>query len=574
MAATRPQAPDPFTIPMTGLSIVPPPDSGAPAGPGVAFRAMDPTRGAQLPTEFRAATGADIDRAGWQAWQAFYSTQERPGRDRAELLDQAARYLADRTPQVLSVVTDETGLGPARVVSECERTVGTLRMLAGLARAGEWSQPSIDPGQPSRRPVPKPDLRKMLRPLGPVAVFGTAAFPLAFGAAGADVASALAAGCAVIVKGHPDHPGTGELVARCVADAVRDTGFHPGLYSFLHAGGTADHAVGAALVKHPCVRAVGFTGSGAGGQAVGRLASQRTDPIPVFAQMGSTNPVFLMPDAVEHQAEEITPRLIAAALAAGGQMCTCPRLVFMARSNSAEDLIKALARPFNDAQPQVMLSHRIRAVFARRIAEITALPGVDLRAGSPNAGHSGGAEPAPRLGHSVRCSPVLFRTTFDVFARTPALHEECFGPALTIVLCESEDQLLQAATAIQGSLTATIWAAPADIHLAGRVHAVLEQRAGRLVYNSTPVSLEVCASTVHGGPHPVASQPHATGVGPASIARWCRPVCYQNTPDPLLPPALRSANPLKLERLVDGRPTRERLTPRAPLRPPPPAQAA
>lgn len=567
MPAAAPNPAEP-AVPLTGMSILPPGD--APPGAGVTFRALDPARGAELPTSFRSATAAEVDRAGWQAWQAFYSTQDRSGHDRAELLDQAARYLSDRTAQILSVVTDETGLGPARVVSECERTVSTLRLMAGLARAGEWSQPSIDPGQPSRRPVPKPDLRRMLRPLGPVAVFGTAAFPLAFGAGGADVASALAAGCAVIVKGHPDHPGAGELVAQCIADAVRDTGFHPGLYSFLHAGGTAEHSVGAALVKHPCVRAVGFTGSTGGGQAIARLAAQRTDPIPVFAQMGSTNPVFLMPDAVDHQAGEITHRLVGAALAAGGQMCTCPRLVFLARSNAAEDLIKALARPFNDAQPQVMLSHRVRTAFARRVAEITGLPGVDLRAGSPNAGHDGPADASARLGHSARCSPVLFRTTFGVFARTPALHDECFGPALTIVLCDSEDQLIQAATSIQGSLTGTVWAAPADIHLAARVHAVLEQRVGRLVCNSTPVSLEVCASTVHGGPHPVSTQPHTTGAGPHSIARWCRPVCYQNTPDPLLPPELRGANPLKLERLVDGRLTRERLAHRRP----PPAQAA
>jgi alpha-ketoglutaric semialdehyde dehydrogenase len=549
--------------PVIGRSLV----AGEPAptdasNGAVVFRAVDPTRGEELPTEFVSASAADVDRACWQAWQAFYAMNDRTGRDRAELLDQIARFITDRTELILATATDETGLGPARVVSECERTVATLRLFASIARDGEWVEPTIDLGSPSRRPVPKPDLRKILRPLGPVAVFGSAAFPLAFSTAGADTASALAAGCPVVLKGHAGHPGTGELVARCIADAVRVLGFHPGTFSFLHAGGSVEHAVGELLVKHTCIRAVGFTGSTAGGNAVMRLASQRVDPIPVFAQMGSTNPVFVLPEAAESQSDVIAERLVSAALAANGQMCTCPGLLFVARSSGSEAMLRAVAKAFNEALPQVMLNHRVRASFARRVAEVTALPGVDLRAGSPNAGHSSPKDiEAFRPGQTIRCSPVLLRTTFDVFGRTPGLHAEVFGPAMIAVVCDVEDQLVEAATAIQGSLTGAIWAASPDLPLARRIHAVLEHRVGRLVYNGMPVSLEVCPSIVHGGPHPATNQPAASAVGPGAIHRWCRPVCYQNCPDSLLPPELRNGNPLKLVRLVDGRPVRDKVHP-------------
>lgn len=529
-------------------------------GEPVVFRAVDPASGNEQPIEYVSATAAEIDRACWQAWRAYYALQQRTGRDRGELLEMIAGNIVERMELILSTATDETGLGPARIVSECERTVATLRLFAAIARRGDWVHATIDLGQPSRRPVGKPDLRRMLRPVGPVAVFGTAAFPLAFGTGGGDTASALAAGCPVIVKGHPGHPGTGELVAWAITDAVRELGFHPGVFSFLHAGGSVEHAVGEHLVKHTCIRAVAFTGTSAGGQSLARVAGERADPIPVFAQMGSTNPVFLLPEAVESQPEQIAERLASAATTTNGQLCTCPGQVFMARSSGSEAMLRALATIFNEAPPQTMLSHHVRAVFARRVAEMTAIPGVDLRGGSPNAGHASTRDlEVFRPGHSVRSSPVLFRTTYDVFVRAPVLQAEAFGPALIAVICENEEELLEAATSIRGSLTGTVWAASPDLPLARRMHAVLEQRVGRLVYNAMPTNVEVCPSMVHGGPYPATNQAWASSVGPAAIQRWCRPVCYQNAPDALLPRELRSGNPLRIRRLVNGEWTDERI---------------
>lgn len=514
------------------------------------FYAIDPHNGSEIPILYLAASPEEVDAAAWAAWQAFHVMQERPAAERAALLEAIAQKIMDLGQDLLAIASDETGLGPARLVSERERTVSTLRMFADMVRAGDWVEAAIETGQPSRRPTPKPDLRRMLRPLGPVAVFGAGNFPLAYSTAGGDTASALAAGCPVVVKGHPGHPGTGELVAQAVTAAVTESGFDPGTFSFLHAGGPRELAIGQTLVKHPAIRAVGFTGSVQGGMALARLAAERPDPIPVYAEMGSTNPVFTLPGALESQADAIAERLAASATAANGQMCTCPGLIFAVRGAGAESLLKAVANQLNGMTPQAMLNERTQRNFSRRISEVAAVSGVEARGGSPNAGHR--AEGENIRDKPIRSSPVIFRTTFDTFRKNPTLHEEIFGPAAIMVVCDDADQLASAAAVIQGSLTGTIWAGAADTALAKTIQAILEQRVGRLIFNGVPTGVEVAPAMVHGGPFPATNQPHTTAVGPFAMTRWTRPICYQNVPEAFLPPELRNTNPLKIRRLVNG----------------------
>jgi 2,5-dioxopentanoate dehydrogenase len=540
----------------TGRSIVasqtvaPPVSPLAPAD--AKFYSVDPHSGDQLPTMYLAASPDEVDRAAWAGWSAFHDIAQRPAAERAKLLEAIADGIMDLGEALLAVASDETGLGPARLVSERERTVGTLRMFAALVRQGDWVEAVIDTGQASRRPTAKPDIRRMLKPVGPVAVFGAGNFPLAYSTAGGDTASALAAGCPVVVKGHPGHPGTGELVAHAIARAVSDCRFDAGTFSFLHAGGPRELSIGQQLVKHAAIRAVGFTGSLTGGMTLVRLAAERPDPIPVFAEMGSTNPVFALPSALESQAEQIAERLVNSMTASNGQMCTCPGLIFTGRGAGTETLLKALNKGLDALTPQPMLSHRTRANYSRRIGEVSAVSGVDIRGGSPQAGHRNAATDTYEPGTPIRSSAALFRTTFDTFRKNPTLHEEVFGPAAIMITCEDEEQLAQAAASIHGSLTGSIWAGAADGQLAKRIQSILEQRVGRIIFNGVPTGVEVGPAMVHGGPYPATNQPHSTAVGPFAIRRWARPIAYQNVPESFLPPELRNANPLKLRRLVNS----------------------
>ncbi|MBL9031880.1 MAG: aldehyde dehydrogenase (NADP(+)) [Phycisphaerae bacterium] len=510
------------------------------------FYAVDPSSGRDLPTMFLAASAEEIDRACWAAWEAFHAMLERSPADRADLLEHVAARIMELGDDLLAVAGDETGLGPSRLVSERERTVGTLRMFAALVRKGEWVEASIDSAQPSRRPTPKPDLRRMLRPLGPVAVFGAGNFPLAYSTAGGDTASALAAGCPVVVKGHPGHPGTGELVASAIAEALHDCRFEPETFSYLQSGGPREMAIGQQLVRHPAIRAVGFTGSVAGGTALAAIAAERADPIPVFAEMGSTNPVFVLPAVLEAQGAEIAERLVGSITAANGQMCTCPGLIFVPRGSPAEALTQAMAKAMNALTPQAMLSRRTLATYQRRLDEVRQAAGVEQVVGMVDPAG------AAKASGPIRCSAALLKTTLDVFRRSPALQDEVFGPAALIVVCERPEQLADAAACIRGSLTGTIWSGPTDQKLARLVLAVLEQRVGRIVFNGVPTGVEVCHSIVHGGPFPATNQPHTTAVGPHAIRRWVRPVCYQNAPDAFLPAELRNGNLLRLRRVVNG----------------------
>ena len=516
---------------------------------GPEFRAVNPTTGRELDPAFRAATTSDADRAAKQAWEAFHHELERTPEERAQLLEIIAARLDAMGEQLVDAAMLETGLGRTRLIAERERTIATLETFAEVVRRGHWVRASIDRGDGTRRPVPKPDIRSMLRPLGPVAVFGAGNFPLAYSTAGGDTASALAAGCPVVIKGHPAHPATGELAAQAIASAILESDWNPGMFSYLHGGGAKEHDLGRTLVEHACIRAVGFTGSVRGGIALCDAAGARSDPIPVFAEMGSTNPVFLLPGALAEQPEPIADRIAGSILNSLGQMCTSPGLLFMKRSDGGELLLKTIAARFNDTPPGPMLNPRTRAHFNERLATLSRLQGVDIRGGSPQAGHgsAGGA-------HPVVASPVLYRTTLATFDEAKTLHEEVFGPAAIAVICEREEQLLEAASAIQGSLTGSIFAAGRDAPLSRQLRVILERRVGRLIYNGVPTGVEVCESMVHGGPFPATSAAHSTAVGARAIERWCRPVAYQNAPPAMLPAELRDENPLGIARTEDGQP--------------------
>ncbi len=514
------------------------------------FRALDPSTGRDIDRGYQAASESDIEEACEQAWDAFHDLCKVTCQERARLLDRIAGAINDLGQALIEVGVRETGLSAARLRAERDRTTSTLALFARAAGEGSWVRASIDRGDTSRRPFPKADIRSMLRPLGPVAVFGTCGFPLASSSAGGDVASALAAGCPAVVKGHPMHPGVGELVARAVCDAVEQTGMHPGAYSFLHAGGAHDHEVGRRLVVHPSIRAVGFTGSTRGGIALADLAREgRDDPIPVFAQMGSTNPVFLLPGALEKDAERIGERIAGSLSNSVGQMCTCPGLIFVVRGDSSERFARSVASKLREKMPETMVGRRTGDEYARRLRAVSDIPGVSVRGGSVPEGR--GAQDdreRPAVG-----APCLFTTKLRTFLHTPALHAETFGASAVIVECDRFEDLEDGASAVMGSLTGTVWHARGEEALVGRLVEILERRVGRIVFNGAPTGVEVCASMMHGGPYPSGTMPSTTGAGPQAIERWARRVCYQDAPEGVLPAELHDANPLKIRRVVDGR---------------------
>jgi len=480
------------------------------------FTAASPATGRPLERTFLAATPEDVDRACRHAAAAFAHGSD--DRARAALLREAASGIVSLGDRLLETASDETGLPLPRLAGERDRTAFTLRMFADLAESGAWRRECVDAAQPDRTPLPKPSLRRFLLPLGPVAVFGASNFPLAYSTAGGDTASALAAGCPVVVKGHALHPSTGDLVASVVTDAVRKVGLHPGMFTLLPAGGERDHAVGAELVVHPAIRAAGFTGSHGGGMALHRLAEARPEPLPVFAEMGSVNPVFVLSRAASTDGVAIAERLFASVSNSCGQMCTCPGLIFVP-GGAAAALVERLASLVTESAAQPMLSEGMRRSFVRRIDECRRVGGVHLLASGRDGTGGGFHQPV-----------VLLRADAAAFASHPTLRDECFGPSTIIVECEGVEAMVAAADLLPGSLAASMFHAPGDEADGRRLERALLRRVGRLVFNGVPTGVEVSPAMVHGGPYPATNQPHTTAVGAMAIERWCRPVCLQNHP--------------------------------------------
>lgn len=495
------------------------------------FQAFNPVNGSRLEPSYYAASLEDVDRAVNAATDASAAFGATSGQERGRLLRAIADALDAAAPALIERAHLETALPLPRLTGEVARTSGQLRMFAGVVEEGSWVSARIDTAEPARTP-PKPDIRSMLRPLGPVAVFGASNFPLAFSVAGGDTASALAAGNPVIVKAHPAHPGTSELAARIIVSAVEAEGFPAGIFSLLFDSG---HSVGAALVQHPGIRAVGFTGSFRGGRALMDLAAKRPDPIPVYAEMGSTNPVFVLRHALAERGESIASGLHASFTLGGGQFCTKPGLVFAATADK-DAFVEKLRSATQSGPAYSLLSAGIADTYKKE------------QAGRRNLRTAAGAESTE--GYSAQA--VLLETAGIEFFENEELSEEVFGPTTLLIHCNDQGEMLRAAHALHGHLTATILGTEQDLEENRELLSVLETKAGRVIFNAFPTGVEVCHAMVHGGPYPATSDGRSTSVGSQAIFRFSRPVAYQGLPQSALPPALQNENPLGILRLWNG----------------------
>ena len=508
------------------------------SGPGGAtFKAFDPARNAHLEPGFLSAASEDVERAVQLAREAAPAWAKLPGATRNKFLGVIAAKLEEKSADLVARAMLETGLPEARLKGEIVRTAGQLRLYGEAAARGDWLDARIETARSDRQPLPKPDHRSMLRAIGPVVVFGSSNFPFAYSVAGGDVASAFAAGCPVIVKAHPAHPGTGELVGRLILHAVRECGLPEGTFSLLFDVG---FVVGQALVRHPAVKAVGFTGSVRGGRALADIAAARPEPIPVYAEMGSVNPVFILPGAIAERAAGMVEGLCASALVGVGQFCTNPGLIILQRSPAAEQFVRDLAARLAAAPEGVMLTPGIRQNFVSHTAARAHQPGVRVIAQGKAASACGAA-------------PVWFETGAKEFIGNHALSEEIFGPSSLVIWCDDRAEMLAVARELEGSLTATVHAGATEAKAQGPLVDILAERAGRLILNGYPTGLEVSHAIVHGGPYPSTSDGgRSTAVGTRALNRWARLICYQSFADEMLPPELQDANPLKLKRLVNG----------------------
>ncbi len=510
------------------------------------FAAHDPRTGAALTPPFAEASSADVDAAVARAVEARAALEALDLAERAALLDAVAAAIEADGPAIVARADLETALGETRLNGELARTTGQLRAFAAVVREGAHLGVVIDRADGSATP-PRPDLRRTMVPLGPVAVFGASNFPLAFGVAGGDTASALAAGCPVVVKAHPSNAGTSELVAAAIAAAVAGAGLPDGAFGLLQGAG---HAVGAALVTHPDVTAVGFTGSLRGGRALADLAAARPEPIPVFAEMGSQNPVWITPAALAARGPAIARAIAASATLGTGQFCTKPSVVFLPdQSGGADAFVTELADGVASAALGPMLDARIRDHFTARRAELAALAGVVDATAADAADGAGAAS-----GTSAVRAGVLV-TDLATWRREELIREECFGPLIVVVRCTA-DALPDTARTVPGGLTASVWSEPHDPddrRLAAALVAAASRRVGRVLHDGVPTGVAVSWAQQHGGPYPATTAAASTSVGMHAVDRFLRPVAYQDLPEALLPVWLQDANPWGLPRRVDGR---------------------
>ncbi len=511
---------------------------------GAEFRAINPASGSAIDPPFFSATQADVDKAARAAQEAFLLWRKRSPHDRAGLLRAIADGLDAALPELVARAHQETALPEARLQGETKRTSGQCRMFADVIEEGSWVGARIDTALPDRKPLPRPDLRSMLQPLGTIAVFGASNFPLAFSVAGGDTASALAAGNSVIVKAHPAHPGTGELVARIIVEAVRSTGAPEGVFSMLYDEG---FAVGQALVRHPLVQAVGFTGSRNGGRALMDLAAQRPDPIPCFAEMGSTNPVFILPGALRRNGIQIATGLFGSFTLGAGQFCTKPGMVFLPEQQETAPLIAELRRLTGDSATFNLLTPGIAANYTRSLQTRREESGLSMHQAKSSSG-------------TCTVSPALLETEIGAFLDHQEWSQEVFGPASLVIRYRQRDAMMRAAEELEGHLTASVWGTDADLAEYADLIAILERKAGRLIFNGFPTGLEVSDGMIHGGPYPACSDSRFTAVGSRAILRFARPVCYQGFPEASLPAELRNANPLGILRMINGSTIRDPLT--------------
>ncbi|GAB4242687.1 MAG: aldehyde dehydrogenase (NADP(+)) [Acidobacteriota bacterium] len=498
------------------------------ASKGAPFRARDPRTGATLEPEYHDASPELIDRAVTAAREAFRRPEWRDTRRRSVFLRRLGETLLDLGDAWLERASAETGLPLNRLAGERARTVNQVNLFANLLDEGSYRDVRIDPADPERRPLPKPDLRRLLVPVGPVAVFGANNFPLAFSVAGGDTVSALAAGCPVVFKAHPGHPGTSEAAARAILQALEDCGLPPAVFSLVHG---ASNEVGHRLVTHPAVEAGAFTGSLTGGMALYAAAVNRPRPIPFFAEMGSVNPVVLSPLALERRAEQIAEGLFGSFTLGVGQFCTKPGLVFAVESAALQRFRARLIELVGAHPTETMLQEAIADRYAAGVEALRAAGAHLLAQGRP---------PAPEACTQASC--FLFATSSEHFRSHPELQREVFGPCTLLVTCSSLEDLAETLSGLEGQLTGTVHAEPEERDLLAPIVSVLEEKVGRLIFNGYPTGVEVSPAMQHGGPFPATTDARFTSVGTAAILRFLRPLCYQNFPADWLPEVLRQAH--------------------------------
>lgn len=503
----------------------------------VTYKTFNPKTNKETDFTFYEATSVEINEAVELASEAYKVYKDISGIKKAGFLEAIALEIEALGDELIETYCKESGLPEGRARGERGRTMGQLRAFAALLKEGSWVEAVIEKGQPDREPMPKADIRKMLFPLGPVVVFGASNFPLAFSTAGGDTASALAAGCPVIVKSHPMHSGTGELVSMAIIKAAQQTGMPNGVFSNLNSSG---FEVGQQLVKHHKVKAVGFTGSLHGGMALYKLANERDEPIPVFAEMGSINPVVIFPSALEASGQVWATKYASSITMGAGQFCTNPGLVLGIKGEQMDAFAKTLSQEILKLEPTSMLHPNIYGKYTEGKNDLSGQDGVTVIADYTKETSANVAR------------PTILKVSGAKFLANPKLHKEVFGPFSVIVSCKDAAQLEEVLNNLEGQLTGTILGNEKDFATYGNVVDTLQSRVGRILFNGVPTGVEVCSSMVHGGPFPASTDARFTSVGTSAIKRWVRPVSFQDWPNKFLPKALQDENPLGIVRLEEG----------------------
>jgi alpha-ketoglutaric semialdehyde dehydrogenase len=507
------------------------------------FKTFNPQTNLENEIVYSEASNIEIEQAAELAAEAFKVFQKVSGTKKSEFLNEIAHEIEALGDKLIKTYCSETGLPEGRAMGERGRTVFQLRSFANLVKEGSWVEAVIDTADPNRQPIPKVDIRKMLIPLGPVVVFGASNFPLAYSTAGGDTAAALAAGCPVIIKSHPMHAGTGELVASAIIKAAEKTGMPNGVFSNLNSSGIE---VGVALVQHPNVKAVGFTGSIGGGRALYNMAAQRPEPIPVFAEMGSVNPVVLLPNAAKNKGSEWAKTYAGSITLGSGQFCTNPGLILGIKGTDLNNFIKILSDEIVKIEPSCMLHPNIIGNYENNKAKMQAQSGLKTTA-SINS----------EISTNYGCQ-VITTVNGETFLENTNLHQEVFGPFSMVVQCENTKELEKIISKLEGQLTGTILAEN-ELEQYDEIVDALQNRVGRIIFNGVPTGVEVCLAMVHGGPYPASTDSRFTAVGTNSIKRWVRPFSYQSWPNELLPNELKNENPLGISRSIDGKQTSNKI---------------
>jgi 2,5-dioxopentanoate dehydrogenase len=514
------------------------------ASSGSTFSSLNPSTSEPLEPVFEEGSLDLADAALKAADAAFDDFRGQSAEQRAAFLDAIAVEVEALGDVLLERAHAETGLPMARLTGERGRMTGQARLFAKLLREGSWLEPRIDKAIPDRQPLPKPDVRRMMQPLGPVVVFGASNFPFAISVAGTDTVSALGAGCPVVVKAHPGHPGTCEMVAGAMVLAAEKTGMPAGAFSLVQGKGSE---IGMALVNHPLTTAVAFTGSLRGGRALFDAAVSRPNPIPFYGELGSVNPVFLLPGALKERADKLAEAFVGSLTMGVGQFCTNPGVVFGVQGADLTSFTEKTSSLVKAWAPSTMLHGGISGAYEKGVERLGSVNGVEVTAQSETKANK----------EASQAAAVFYETDLETYEANESLHEEVFGPASILARCDSKADLERIAESLTGQLTASIHGTVEDLREHSRLIRILERKVGRIIFNAFGTGIEVCPSMHHGGPYPSSTHSFFTSIGTAAIYRFVRPVCYQGFPDECLPQPIQNKNVSGAWRLVDGEFTRE-----------------